>query len=269
MKMNLLWIPAALALMVAGVVGCGSGDKQAADTKQAAPAAQKAEQPAAGQGEPPAGDSKAPQAGQTKDAVAEGQAQMAENALLDWRSLNETAPDVFKAKFETSKGDFVIEVHRDWAPRGADRFYNLVKAGFFDECRFFRVLHGFMAQIGINGDPKVSSVWQQARFPDDPVKKSNTRGMVSFATAGPNTRTTQFFINFGDNSGSLDPQGFSPFGMVDEAGMKIVDSLYGDYGEGAPRGQGPNQAFVQAQGNAYLQKMFPNLDYVKKATIVK
>lgn len=267
MKMNLLWIPATLVLMAAGLmVGCGSGDKQAADTKQAAPAAGQAEHPAS---EHPAGDAKPQAVAETKDAVAEGQQKMAENPLLDWRALNETAPDVYKARFETSKGDFVIEVHREWAPRGADRFYNLVKNGYFDECRFFRVLHGFMAQIGINGDPRVSSVWQQARFPDDPVKKSNTRGMVSFATAGPNTRTTQFFINYQDNSGSLDPQGFSPFGMVDEAGMKVVDSLYGDYGEGAPRGQGPNQAFVQAQGNAYLQKSFPNLDYVKKATIVK
>ncbi|MCA9756017.1 MAG: peptidylprolyl isomerase [Candidatus Eisenbacteria bacterium] len=193
---------------------------------------------------------------------------MAENPLLDFRALNEQAPAVYKAKFETTKGDFTVEVHREWAPRGADRFYNLVKNGFYDETRFFRVMPGFMAQIGIHGDPKVASIWQQARIPDDAVRKHNTRGMVSFATAGPNTRTTQVFINYQDNSGSLDPQGFSPFGMVDDAGMKVVEALNSEYGDCAPAGPGPNQGYIFAQGNAYLDKNFPNLDYVKKATIV-
>jgi len=187
--------------------------------------------------------------------------------LSDPASLNEKAPAVYQAKFDTSKGTFVIEVHRDWAPNGADRFYNLVKNGFYNDVRFFRVLEGFMAQFGINGDPSLSAVWRNANIKDDPVKQSNTRGMITFATAGPNTRTTQVFINFGDNAG-LDGQGFSPFGKV-ESGMDVVDSLYGGYGEGAPNGAGPDQGRVQSQGNAYLEKSFPKLDYIKTATIVQ
>lgn len=182
-------------------------------------------------------------------------------------SLNEKAPAVYKVKFDTSKGSFVIEVHRDWAPNGADRFYNLVKNGFYNDARFFRVISDFMVQFGINGNPKVSQVWQDANIPDDQPKQSNTRGMVTFATAGPNTRTTQVFINFGNNA-SLDDQGFSPFGQV-TSGMDVVDSLYAGYGEGSPKGHGPNQGIVQSLGNAYLEKAFPKLDYIKKATIVK
>lgn len=264
MKTTNKWIPAAMGLAALCLAfGCSSGNGKAAEDAKV-----KTEQVA---DKVATTADKAVDAAKTemKDAVAEGQAQMAESPLLDWRSLSATAPEVFKARFETSAGTFDVEVHRDWAPRGADRFYNLVENGYYDECRFFRVISGFMAQIGIHGDPKISSIWQAARFPDDPVKKNNTRGMVSFATAGPNTRTTQFFINFGDNSGSLDPQGFSPFGMVDAEGMKVVDALYAAYGEGAPRGQGPNQGYIQARGNAYLQESFPNLDYVKKATIVE
>ena len=181
-------------------------------------------------------------------------------------ALKEQAPPVYKVEFDTSKGPFVIEVHRDWAPNGADRFYNLVKNGFYDDVRFFRVIEGFMAQFGVNGDPKVSAAWREARIKDDPVKVSNKRTFVTFATAGPNTRTTQVFVNYGNNS-NLDSQGFSPFGQV-VSGMKVVDSLYGGYGEGAPGGRGPNQARVQSDGNAYLASAFPNLDYVKKATIV-
>ncbi len=181
-------------------------------------------------------------------------------------ALKEQAPPVYKVEFETSKGPFVVEVHRDWAPNGADRFYNLVKNGFYDNTRFFRVIEGFMAQFGVNGDPKVSAVWRESRIKDDPVKVSNKRTFVTFATAGPNTRTTQIFISYGDNS-NLDSQGFSPFGQV-VSGMKVVDSLYSGYGEGAPGGRGPNQIRVQSEGNAYLASSFPNLDYVKKATIV-
>jgi peptidyl-prolyl cis-trans isomerase A (cyclophilin A) len=181
-------------------------------------------------------------------------------------ALKEQAPPVYKVEFDTSKGPFVVEVHRDWAPNGAERFYNLVKNGFYDNTRFFRVLEGFMAQFGVNGDPKVSAVWRESRIKDDPVKVSNKRTFVTFATAGPNTRTTQIFISYGDNS-NLDSQGFSPFGQV-VSGMKVVDSLYSGYGEGAPGGRGPNQTRVQSEGNAYLASSFPNLDYVKKATIV-
>jgi peptidyl-prolyl cis-trans isomerase A (cyclophilin A) len=182
-------------------------------------------------------------------------------------AFTEKAPATYNAKFETSKGTFVITVHREWAPLGADRFYNLVKGGYYDECRFFRVLDDFMAQVGINGNPAVQSAWRDARIQDDPVKGSNTRGMVSFATAGPGTRTTQFFINFKDNS-SLNRSGFAPFGEV-TSGMDVVDKLYSGYGEGGPRGKGPEQGKIQAEGNAYLTKDFPKLDYVKKATIEK
>jgi peptidyl-prolyl cis-trans isomerase A (cyclophilin A) len=188
--------------------------------------------------------------------------------LANPSALTEKAPATYKARFETSKGAFVIDVTREWAPNGADRFYNLVKNGFYDGVRFFRVINGFMAQFGINGDPKISAAWREARIPDDQVRQSNTRGFVTYAMAGPNTRTSQIFINFGDNS-SLDGQKFAPFGEVNAAGMKVVDALYNGYGEGAPRGQGPEQGRVQMEGNAYLTKNFPRLDYVKKATITK
>jgi peptidyl-prolyl cis-trans isomerase A (cyclophilin A) len=182
-------------------------------------------------------------------------------------ALKETAPATYKVRFETSKGAFVIDVNREWAPNGADRFYNLVKNGFYDGVRFFRVLDGFMAQFGINGDPGISAKWREARIPDDPVRQSNKRGSITYAMAGPNTRTSQVFINYGDNS-SLDRQGFSPFGQV-SSGMNVVDALHNGYGEGAPRGQGPDQGRVQMEGNAYLAKNFPRLDFVKKATITK
>jgi len=184
------------------------------------------------------------------------------NAVLKNPSaLKDKAPETFKADFELSNGKhFVVEVHRAWAPNGADRFYNMVKNGFFDDCRFFRVVPDFMVQFGIHGDPAVSAPWRAARIPDDPVKESNKRGYVTFATAGPNTRTTQVFINFKDNS-FLDGQGFSPFGRI-TTGMDVVDKIY------SVDREKPDQGQIQAQGNAYLEKAFPKLDYVKKATIV-
>jgi len=176
--------------------------------------------------------------------------------------LVEKAPDLYKAKFDTSAGIFTIEVHRDWAPLGADRFYNLVKNGFYDDVRFFRVLEGFMAQFGMNGDPAIQALWGRANFRDDPVKESNKRGYVTFAKTGlPNSRSTQVFINFVDNSG-LDGQGFAPFGQVVE-GMEIVDKLYGGYG----RNNVPDQGRITTEGNAYLKASYAKLDYVKKATI--
>jgi peptidyl-prolyl cis-trans isomerase A (cyclophilin A) len=186
-------------------------------------------------------------------------------ALANPAALNEQAPATYKVKFDTSKGPFVVEVHRDWAPNGADRFYNLVKNGFYNNARFFRVISGFMVQFGINGDPAISSKWRGARINDDPVKQSNTRGLITFATAGPNTRTTQVFINFANNA-TLDGQGFAPFGQV-ISGMNVVDALYSGYGEGAPSGAGPEQGRVQSEGNAYLTSQFPKLDYIKSATI--
>lgn len=190
-------------------------------------------------------------------------AQTGGNKLMNPAALTEKAPDVFKANFDTSAGAFVIEVHRDWDPSGADRFYNLVKSGFYDECRFFRVVPNFMVQFGINGDPGVSAAWMNAHFKDEKVKQGNKRAYVSFAKpAAPNMRTTQVFINFNDNSQSLDPQGFSAFGQV-TSGMNVVDKIYSGYG------QNPNQGLIQSQGNAYLTKSFPKLDYIKKATIAQ
>ncbi len=186
--------------------------------------------------------------------------------LKDPAALTEQAPETFKAKVETSTGDFVIEITRAWAPKGADRFYNLVKNGFFDDVRFFRVIEGFMAQFGIHGDPAVSAVWRGARITDDPVKESNKKGYVTFATAGANTRTTQLFINLVDNP-RLDGMGFAPFGRV-SSGLNVVEKIYSGYGEGAPRGSGPDQGRVQMEGNAYLMKEFPKMDYIKRATIM-
>ncbi len=181
-------------------------------------------------------------------------------------SLTEKAPETFKVQFDTTKGKFIIEVTRSLSPNGADRFYNLVRSGYFKDIAFFRVIPGFMCQFGIHGDPNVAAKWSGANINDDPVKGSNTRGTITFATAGPNTRTTQLFINFGDNT-RLDGMGFSPFGRVTE-GMDVVDKINSEYGEGAPRGRGPAQDRIQGEGNAYLKKDFPNLDYIKSATII-
>lgn len=187
-------------------------------------------------------------------------------SLLKPASLNQKAPATYKAKFTTTQGVFVVEVTRAWAPLGADRFYNLVKNGFFTDASFFRVISGFMVQFGLSAKPAISAVWSHAVIPDDPVTQSNKRGYVTFATAGPNTRTTQIFINYGDNS-RLDSEGFAPFGQVIE-GMDVVDKLYSGYGEGAPQGGGPDQALVEAKGKAYLDADFPKLDSIKTAVIV-
>ena len=196
-----------------------------------------------------------------------GQADPKIDKLKNPAAFTETAPVTYKVKFDTSKGPFVITVHRDWAPLGADRLFNLVKAGFYDDVRFFRVIPGFMAQFGIHGRPSVMEAWRPARIKDDAVKQSNLRGYVTFATSGPNTRTTQLFVNFRDNAG-LDKQGFAPVGQI-TAGMDIVDQLYDGYGEGAPRGKGPDQGAMQTEGNAYLAKGFPKLDFIKSAELVK
>lgn len=189
-----------------------------------------------------------------------GKVDLSKAKLRNPAALTETAPATYKASFDTSAGTFVIEVHRDWAPKGADRFYNLVKNGFFDDTRFFRVVPNFMVQWGISGTPTIQAVWRNAQISDDPVKESNKRGFITFATAGANTRTTQVFINFKDNT-FLDKQGFAPFGQVVE-GMDVVSKINSQYREE------PNQSMIQNQGNAYLNKDFPKLDYVKKATIV-
>jgi peptidyl-prolyl cis-trans isomerase A (cyclophilin A) len=191
----------------------------------------------------------------------------AANRLLTPAALTAKAPETYKVKFDTSKGVFVVEVHRDWAPNGADRFYNLVRNGFYNNVRFFRVLDGFMAQFGMSGTPAVQRVWGGAaqQLKDDPVKQSNKRGYITFANAGPNSRSTQVFINLVDNQ-FLDPEPmhFAPFGQVVE-GMEVVDMLYKGYG----RQNVPDQQRITSEGNAYLTKEYPKLDYVKTATIAQ
>ncbi|GAB5442478.1 MAG: peptidylprolyl isomerase [Fuerstiella sp.] len=176
-------------------------------------------------------------------------------------SSADQAPDKFRVKFETSAGDFVLEVVRKWAPKGADRFYELVQKDFYKDARFFRVVPNFVVQWGINGDPEVQAKWREAKIADDPVVASNLRGYITFATAGPGTRTTQLFINLVDNQ-RLDEMGFAPFGRVVE-GMEVVDKITAEYG-GAP-----SQDAIQAQGNAYLKENFPNMDYIKSVKVVK
>ena len=181
-------------------------------------------------------------------------------------NLQGTAPDLFRARFETSRGDFLVEVTRAWSPAGADRFYNLVSHGYLDGVRFFRVIEGFMAQFGINGDPTIAALLREENFLDDLVVESNTRGKMTFAKTGqPNSRSTQIFINLAPNT-NLDALGFSPFGEIVE-GMEVVNQLYSGYGEGAPGGNGPDQGRIQAEGNTYLNADFPNLDYVERASI--
>ncbi len=182
-------------------------------------------------------------------------------------SPEEHGPDTYKVRFETTKGQFVVTVTRAWAPLGADRFYTLVKSGFYDGARFFRVLPGFVVQFGIAGDPAVNTKWHNANLVDDPVTQTNRRGTITYGTAGPNTRTTQVFINLADNA-RLDSKGFAPFGEVTE-GMDAVDKFYSEYGEGPPLGGGPAQTRAEAEGNAYFGRDFPKLDYAKKASIEK
>jgi peptidyl-prolyl cis-trans isomerase A (cyclophilin A) len=189
-----------------------------------------------------------------------------DRALLRPALLKEKAPDSYQVKFTTTKGDFVVTVTRAWAPRGADRFYNLVKHHFFDNESFFRVLTGFIAQFGLSAYPPVNAAWTKATIPDDAVTQSNKKYYLTFATAGPNTRTTQLFINLGDNP-RLDSMGFAPFGQVTE-GANVVDALYADYGEGAPTGRGPDQGEIEKQGKPYLDKGWPQLDSIKSATLV-
>jgi peptidyl-prolyl cis-trans isomerase A (cyclophilin A) len=187
------------------------------------------------------------------------------NPLLYPKSLTETAPETFRARFETTAGEFVIEVRREWAPLGADRFYNLVKNGFYDDQRIYRVVEGFMAQFGIHGEPLVDYQWQDEIIMDDPVVATNSRGRVSFAKGGANSRTVEIFISY-RNNGDLDGRGFSPIGEVVE-GMDVVDAFYAEYGDGPPRGQGVYQAQAHASGAEYFDAEFPELDQVIRAWV--
>jgi cyclophilin family peptidyl-prolyl cis-trans isomerase len=183
--------------------------------------------------------------------------------------LNRRAPALFDVRLETSKGAIVIEVHRDWAPHGADRFYDLVQAGYYDSDRFFRVIRGRWAQFGINGDPKIANAWRTQTIPDDPRRESNVRGTVAFAFAVPNGRTTQVFINLRDNSATHDPEPFVPFGKV-IAGMAVADALNSEYGEAAGSGiRAGKQGPLFQRGNAYLESHFPRLDYIRHATVIE
>lgn len=177
----------------------------------------------------------------------------------------ETAPAEYQVRLETSAGEVVIQVHREWAPLGADRFYNLAKGGFYDDTRIYRVVPGFMAQFGLSGNPYVNQVWKSEYLVDDPVVETNARGRVAFAKGGRHTRTTEVFISYKDNA-ALDDENFAPFGEVIE-GMEFVDAFYGEYGDGPPRGDGPYQAMAAARGNEYLDADFPELTRIVRATV--
>jgi peptidyl-prolyl cis-trans isomerase A (cyclophilin A) len=178
-------------------------------------------------------------------------------------------PPVFRARFNTTKGPFVIEVHHDWAPRGADRFYQLIHENFYNGAGIYRVLRGFITQFGLNKSPYQNQRWSVMTIPDDPVTQHNTRGTVTYAAAGPNTRTTEVFINVANNSGKLDNQGFAPFGTVVNGMTSVVDKFYAGYGEIQPLGgQGPDPGQISSQGNQYLQIQFPNLDYIKSVDLL-
>ena len=224
--------------------------------------------PAPAQAHPPAqtAQPKAPAQGTATKKSAPAARPAYDRALLHPALLKDKAPDEYKVQFSTTRGDFIVTVTRSWAPLGADRFYNLVKHHFYDDASLFRVLPGFVAQFGISAYPVVNKVWEPAVIKDDPVTQSNLRGYLTFATGGPNTRTTQVFINLVDNK-RLDSMGFAAFGQVSE-GMKIVDVFYDQYGEGAPSGGGPDQDQIQKQGKPYLDKGWPKLDYIKTTTII-
>jgi len=183
--------------------------------------------------------------------------------LLKPETLKEKAPDEYEVKFKTTRGDFTVQVTRAWSPLGADRFYNLVKGHFYDNTAFFRVVPGFVVQFGIAEKPAVSAAWKHSDITDDPVTQSNKRGYLSFATAGPNTRTTQIFINLKDNP-RLDGMGFSPFAVVEANGMNVVEMMYEGYGDNA----GPDQDQIEKQGTPYLKKGWPKLDYIQSASLV-
>jgi peptidyl-prolyl cis-trans isomerase A (cyclophilin A) len=186
-----------------------------------------------------------------------------DRTLLKPALLKDKAPDNYQVKFVTTRGDFTISVTRAWSPLGADRFYNLVKHHYFDNAYFFRVLPNFVAQFGLSAYPPVNAAWEKATIKDDPHSQSNKKGTITFATAGPNTRTTQLFINLKDNP-NLDSQGFTPFGIVDPPGMNIVEMLYDQYGDSA----GMDQDKIAKGGKTYIEQKWPRLDLIKSATIV-
>ncbi len=252
---------AAAAVMGTLFFGCKAKEQ----TAEAPPPEQpKAEAPAQPKAEAPAPASAPAQPEATASAPAAVTKQGFDRALLHPALLKEKSPDVFQVKVVTTRGDFTVTVHRDWAPIGADRFYNLVKHHFYDNASFFRVVPGFVVQFGISAYPPVSAAWENANIRDEPVPQSNKRGYLTYAkTSMPNTRSTQIFINLKDNAG-LDGQGFSPFGEVDGKGMNVVEMLYDQYGDAG----GPDQDQISKKGKPYLDKGWPKLDSIKTATLV-
>jgi peptidyl-prolyl cis-trans isomerase A (cyclophilin A) len=254
---------AATLVVLAVFAGCKSNEQQA-QKPQAEP--QKTESPAqtASPTEAASPASPAPAAEPLHAAGKRDVKPVDSKALLSPKKLTERAPDTYKVEFDTTRGAFTITVTRAWAPLGADRFYNLVKHHFYDNAAFFRVVPGFVAQFGISPIPSVSAAWKHSEIKDDPVTQTNKRGAITFATAGPNTRTTQVFINLKDN-GRLDGMGFAPFGVVDGNGMNTVEMMYEGYGDSA----GPDQDQLEKQGDSYLKNGWPKLDRIKAATLVQ
>lgn len=264
---------AALAAAAALLLGCGAGEASGrgearteggadAELTEDAAGAETGDRPdpAAPGGEGPAGPGS-----EGADTVPDGEAGPLHRPGSEATSAR--APEVYRVVFATTEGDFTVRVRREWAPRGADRFYNLARHGFYDGARFFRVVDGFVAQFGLSGEPRLDSLWRRHAIPDDPVRASNGRGTIAFASSGEDTRTTQLFVNLRDNS-RLDALGFAPIGRVVE-GMDVVDQLYAGYGEGAPRGAGPSQERIVREGNAYLEEEFPKLDYVEGTEVLR
>jgi peptidyl-prolyl cis-trans isomerase A (cyclophilin A) len=248
------------AVLVAGLLFAGC--KRQEQTPAPAPEQPKAEAPA----QPAATPATPVESKPAAETPAAKPAAASHNYIKDLQSpkkLNEKAPDTYKVKFDTTRGQFTVTVTRAWAPLGADRFYNLVKHHFYDHAAFFRVVPQFVVQFGISENPQVSAAWKHTEIKDDPVTQTNKRGAITFATAGPNTRTTQVFVNLKDN-GRLDGMGFAPFGMVDGNGMNVVEMMYEGYGDNA----GPDQDQLEQQGDPYLKKGWPRLDYIKSATLV-
>lgn len=246
----------------------------AAETPKAAeaPKAEEAPKPAepAAAPTPAPGPAPAPSAPTPTEAAKPAEPAVATSthpAMLDPSKATEKAPDKFKVKFVTTKGDIILEIVKANSPVGVDRFYNLVKMGYLQDIAFFRVVPGFMAQFGIHGDPNVNRVWKDLGIADEPVKGSNKRGTLTFAKKGlPNSRSVQFFLNLVDNP-NLDGMGFAPFGQIVQ-GLDVLDKINGEYGEGFPRGRGPDQMRIQTQGNEYLKKDFANLDYLKSVEVL-
>lgn len=246
---------AAALLLACGGDAVPDGEGAAAGASGEAEAPERRDGPRAGSSGGADGDSAS-----EADAGRDGPLHRPESEAMTRR-----APDAYRVTFVTTEGEFTVRVRREWAPRGADRLYNLSRHGFYDGARFFRVVDGFVAQFGLSGRPGLDRLWRKHPIPDDPVRLSNERGAVSFASSGEDTRTTQLFVNLGDNA-RLDAMGFAPVGRVVE-GMDVVDELYAGYGEVAPRGGGPSQQRIVREGNAYLEEEFPKLDYIEATEV--